>query len=367
MSYPAPIQLVNLDWLSFSVLMARTDKERLEGTTLNTPQGYALREYMGTNMYKRRAILYTLEGDKVLTLLFEPHSKVIHPDSLFCEVANPLLYNGLYKGVLDILMAIHPYSWQSLSRLDICCDFNPSSRQFEIIDMLQEGKAYVQGKREGSMFHTFAQGAKVQRKPKQLSWGAPTTDIKYKLYNKSLEIYQPDSKGRTWCSKPYIATEWRKNALDERNVWRLEVSIMGSSSYTWHDEKLAWHTTQRDNFEPLYYDLCATRWVVRKNEGHKYKKYDTILPFLAIPDTPHVRLRAVPPVNEVHHTDHAVTLRALMKELDRDEVRCNKLIRDNLLHSTMSVIAAANLDGYFYRCTGKNFDEWAAEYIDNCP
>ena len=84
--------VINIDWFSFSVLLALSDEEKAHGISLRCPDGYQMVEYSGTNLYKNRYILYSQYGDKVLTLLTTPHSKIIKPESMFVEVANRWLY-----------------------------------------------------------------------------------------------------------------------------------------------------------------------------------------------------------------------------------------------------------------------------------
>lgn len=361
------IQITNCDWVSFSCAMILTEWERTHGAIMQQPAGYKLvQQKVGTNLFKRRAILFNEMGDKVITILWQPFSSVIHPDTLFVEIANRYLYTG-FQNIPQLIQEIHPHVFASLSRLDICTDFNPTKSQTAVIDMLQSGKAYIQGKREGAMFHNYQQASYVERMPKQLNWGSPQTLIKFKLYNKTLEIHSQDSKGRVWCNKPYIESMWLLNGLRADNVWRLEVSIMSSSTQQWRGTRLDWTTTQETNYTPLFYDLVATRFVVRKNEGHKNKRYDTILPFLDIPNCHHYRLKKADPHEEQKHTDHAVTLRNLMKELERPEIQCNRTLANTLISSVAILLDTAKLHGYFLRSMGVDFDKWQENYFQNLP
>lgn len=360
-------QITNCDWLSFSVRMKLSDYELATRPKFNIPQGYILQHYSGTNLYKQRAILYTENGDKVLTLLYEPHSRIICRDSLFVEVANRLLYTN-FDYILDLLQHLHDWTWQSLSRFDIATDFNPTDSQFHIIDMLQSGSAYVSGKREGSMFHDYQQGDKINRIARCLSWGSKYSDVKFKLYNKSKEIFETDDKGRQWCNKPYIHSMWLSNGLDPKQVWRLEVSIMGAASYQWHGQKLSWNITHPAEYHELFYDLYTTRFQIRANQGHQYKRYDKLLDFLQVPaDIDKERLRKADPEAPQKHTDHAATIRNLMKELERPETQCNRIIVSTLLDALKTTISAANLESYFQRSMGKGFDEWSEDYCRALP
>ena len=361
--------VTNIDWLSYSVNLIQTDAERLGGVLFTPPHGYILKYFDGgTNLYKHRAILFSQEGDKVLTLLWQPHSNIINPNSMFVEVANRLLYCDMLYKVPTLVDALHMNVFTSLSRLDLATDFNPTAEQYNIIARLNDGTAYAQGKREGAQFHDYQQGKNIERVPRQLSWGSKASNIKWKLYNKTKEITEIDPKGRTWCNKPYIKNMWLQNGIDaNRDVWRLEVSIMSASTHQWRGEKLAWAITDPGEFTLLFYDLLATRFVIRANEGHDNKRYDHILDFLPIPTTEHYRLRRTDPQTEQHHTDHAATLRNLMKELDRPETQCNHTIANTLLHTLGSVISSAKLEAYFHRATGKTWDDWREEYEKNLP
>lgn len=360
------IQLTNLDWLSFTCLMTMTQYEYATEPILQQPEGYVLQYFSGTNLFKRRAILFSEYGDKILTLLYQPHSNIIDASSLFVEVANKVLYCR-YDYILDLLQQIHSIVWGSLSRIDIATDFNPTRHQQFVIDGLQSGELYISGKREGSLFHDYKQGQKIQRVARCMSWGSKYSDVKFKLYNKTKEIHEIDANGRTWINKPYIVNQWESYGLNPNNVWRLEASIMGASAYTWHDEKLNWNITTPVLFTDLFYDLVAHRFTIRKNEGHQNKRYDHIVNFLQIPDVAHYRLRKADPEEEQRHTDHASTLRNLIKELEKPETQCNETIVAHLLNTTRAVIGTARLDGYFLRAMGLNFEEWEKQYLEKLP
>lgn len=362
---PQPIP-INIDWLAFSVLLALDDTERHEGIKLYTPEGYTLRKFSGTNIYQNRAILFNEFGDKTLTLLYNPHSKIIAPNSMYVEVANRELYTDL-KPILDLVADIHDASFQSMSRIDLCGDFAPTEKQLSVIKSLQAGDIYAQGKREGSMFHTYERNqgteGKQIRTPKCMSWGSMNSDVKFKLYNKTKEITETDTQGRQFCNKPYIPAMWRENGLPTNtDIWRLEVSITGASSYAYRGEKIDWNITDPTNFTPLYWDMVANRFTLRHNQGHKYTKNDQIAAFLPIPPPPHYRIRKLEPHAEQHHTDHAVTLRSLMKELDRPEIQSCPTLATSLLNTLEDVITHARLEGYFLRAVGSSFGSWRREF-----
>lgn len=363
-----PIQITNCDWLSFSVKMLLDAEEAHTAPRLTTPQGCSLVEFPGTNMYKKRAILYDNNGDKLLTLLWQPHSHIIDSSSLFVEVANPLLYSGKYRAVPELLQQIHPHTWQSLSRLDLCTDFQPTTAQYAVIDMLQDGSVYVQGKRTGTMWHSFAAASKfVKRTPHQLTWGSGLSQIKWKLYNKTNEIYQRTPDGRLWCSKPYIAEMWKLNGLrPDLDTWRAEVSIMGSSTLQWRGQRLGWDTLKDpDTLNALYYDLYTTRMKMRLNQGHDNKRYDKEIEFLQTPDTAGSRVQKAPPSRDTTRVAYAPTIRTLVQQLERTEVRINPNINEPLLATLRHITLSAGLRGYFAAMVGQDIESYIQEYTEN--
>lgn len=357
-------EVINLDWLSYSGRLVMTDIERATFAQMNAPANCSIKEFPGTNIFKKRHIVYNEGGDKLATLLTYPYSRIVHGETLFIEIANKWLYVG-FEPIRQFLQQCHEHTFANLSRIDICADFNPTPEQVQIIDGLQAGTAYVQGKREGSMFHTYTQQKRVGRAPKCMSWGSPATQIKFKLYNKTLEIHPTDPNGRVWCSKPYIESQWVLNGLDPRNVWRLEVSINNASTLEWRGQHLTWDTiADPATYTSLFYDLVATRFVIRANEGHENKRYDKILPFLHIPTDDHSRVHKAAPEDARKHTDHVATIRALVKELDRPEVQANARVALPLIDTLAQIVKATHLEAYLSAVVGKPLDDYFTDYLD---
>lgn len=363
--------LINLDWLSFSVILAYTEEERIfQHANLHQPKGIRLVECdSGTPQYRRRVLVITEKGDKLLTLLLEPYAKIIHPQSMFVEVANANLYDTIgVDWLLDLIETIHLYSFQSLSRLDIAADFQPTTDQYDIIKQLAAGTAYVQGKGDGAMFHRFRRPTgRVEREPKQIGWGSKHSAIKWKLYNKSLEITEKDPAGRVWCTKPYIPEAWSSAGIPvDGDVWRLEMSLTGASSYDWRGEKLGWDITERAKFEAIYWDMIRSRFTIRANEGHACRKNDTQLHLLSIPErTSRIRKRIGD--GDPLHTEYAATLRAAIKEIERPEVSANPAMLSAWLDVAASTITHGNLGGYFYRAFGRSWEDYAASLATPLP
>lgn len=364
-------ELVNIDWLSFSVSMALTEEERRTGAVLNCPQGYSLVELGGTNIYKRRYFVMSAQGEKLLTLLLEPHSQVIDKADMFVEVANKWLYFDL-SWVMPLVCQIHECAWKSLSRLDICCDFVPNVRQQAIMEGLGSCQYYVSGKRQGVSFYDInipSEGGQVKTRWYDMNWGSKGSNLKWKMYWKSrevTEVSEVEGKEVSWCTKPYIQQQWRNLGWDLENVWRLEFSVTSGNKYRWHGERVdIWRLQEEGYAERLFWDVYDTRFVIRANQGHKCRKWDELCPLFITPQRDVYRLREREYDSQTEYHEFVSSLRAAMKQLQEPSVRGFRQMREVWLAATENTIETGNLRPYFYRTFGKEWEEWRDEYLDN--
>lgn len=366
--------IVNLDWLAFSIRLIPSIFEKENHTWILEnlePYGYKVIEYPGTNVYKRRAIIYNAEGEKMITLLFDPHSRVIPYDSCLVEVANKwlysshvLFYNTEYSKhslawVLDLIQHVHFYRITNLSRIDICADFQCSDKQYEFIRRLADNTYYVQKYREGSMFHDYKPSDYWLRAPKCLSWGSKRSNVKWKLYNKSLEVFEWVKEGDKmvkYCHKPYIVDEWRESGFDVDKVWRLEVSITPAEKYLFHDKRISYgNITNQFYIDDLFISLYQNRFVCRRNQGHKDRTNDErvfLLPNQGLTD----RLRVAPPKDSREIAEYVSCLRSAMLQLSKPEVQVNDQMKRLWMSTAESCVYIGRLEKYFHDTYGKPID-----------
>ena len=107
--------LLNCDWLGLSLHLAGEPKP---------VDGYIWREYTATNVWNKRRVLWTEDGDRVLTLLSEPRSAIISKSAALCEIENEWLYHGGgHQRILDVLEKSVYFNITGISRLDLAVDF----------------------------------------------------------------------------------------------------------------------------------------------------------------------------------------------------------------------------------------------------
>lgn len=321
------------------------------------------REYSATNVWNKRRILYTEDGDKVLTLLNDPRSAIIAKNAALLEIENEWLYHGGgYWRILDTLRSSVFFEVIGISRLDLCVDFVPTKSQSATIDNLYNGKYYVVGKRNGSNFWSRNKNPKLQADwlnreiPHNQSWGHKTSAIKWKLYYKSKELL--DAMGGKFYDKPYIVDMWRINGLDTSNVWRLEVSMKHLNDYSIYGHPISLEWLESNQLE-LFCQMYNQRFQIRKNQGHIDRSNDDEVEFLPIPSIVKTFQRNDPKSNR-QHNGRITLLRHLVQSLDDEQVLLDSVSRNAVFEHISSILNRDNLHNYFLAITGQWFDEWVA-------
>lgn len=354
---------INCDWLQWSVRLIEPEPE------LQCPDGYRLEILQGTNIYRNRAICYDDKGRKWLTMLWSPYSSVLDVRVMVVQAANWLLYSDAGGSVMDVLMSIVDCEFNSMGRLDICCDFQMSDRIMEILKHLNSGHYYVQGKKAGSSWWHQPKSNESSFFKKNLhcqTWGSATSEIKWKIYYKSLEINAMDGEIHK-CDKPWIFSEWDAAGLDVKNVWRIEVSLCGACCLRWDDKMIslsdalsgAWLTN-------VFGDMLEKRFVIRKNQGRRdgHHNNDQRVPLFPMPwSSIHLawmRPRDVPPASAA-----IVSVRRLLRCLDDASSMANPVVFNSIANSVCDIVESEDLTEWFESRFGCNPESYFSGLSEN--
>lgn len=113
----------------------------------------------------------------------------------------------------------HNYTYKSISRIDLCLDFNVFDRGDKPEKVLND---YMEGKISKINQCNIGAHGKDRwdgRVWNSLKWGSPNSMVSTKLYNKSLELKETKDKF-------YIRDQWKAAGLrDDIPIWRVEFSI----------------------------------------------------------------------------------------------------------------------------------------------
>lgn len=351
--------LQSTDWMAVSIIL---DDELPH----DAPPNHFWQVYdHGTPVWNHRACLFNEYGEKVLTLLAKPkQTTFLQPRQGLVEIANEWLYRGVgVGGALDELHWCCPFTVTGLSRLDLCMDFVPTPEQCDIIKGLSRKEYYVSGKRNRSEFCSTPSESWVPPVwrgwcPHQQAWGHKTTQVKWKLYYKSKELRD---NGKGWFDKPYIVDGWRHYGLDENNVWRLEVSMTDCNSLLREGAEITYSKWAADEMG-IFAAMYCSRFVIRKNEHHKDKTNDTIVPFLPIDTVSRVRCKRYE--SETGRSARIGLLRSLIKYGEQEEVFMDATASAALTEHVENLVNHDNLERYFESAVGMSLGQWTKQMVE---
>lgn len=227
------IYVLSIDWLSvFGIFAGGGDTwQPMESTEFTYK-----RETFGTRCFSvfHRVRIANCEGgwDEFAEVQSVPYSSILPPYAIIIRFVNRVLYMPDFWQVVERFLSLNQIEIRGITRIDICADFN----QFATIDpkALIEGFAGKRfrhiGRGVGSLgFNHGVHNGDYGVNYTGLTFGTHASDAHVYLYDKTFELL-------TQGDKPWIRERWKRVGLDERNVWRLEVSIK-SAGLKFKDKK----------------------------------------------------------------------------------------------------------------------------------
>lgn len=274
---------INLDWLELYCL-----ESGLQPMTASFFEslGYKVnkRDY-GTPIYRE---MFTIlkDGKDWIEVRRDPYSKkgeggFLHPLSCHIRMANEFLYTDSPIDEMRAFLIAHDFKYKSISRIDICMDFNEFDESLKVKDFIQK---YVEGnisKINQSRLQLHGEDNWTKRTWNSFKWGAPTSAFSTKLYNKSMELRQGKDK-------PYIKQAWLDAGLNiAKDVWRIEFSTSSQAQTRVskrENEAFRLHITHYDNRHKLlmrfaelyekYFDFRLVEKIKQEDGSYKLKRKD---------------------------------------------------------------------------------------------
>lgn len=347
---------INCDWLQYSVTLKSAAPELL------CPNGYRLELCQGNNIFKERALLFSPDGRKVLTMLWAPYSSVISPLVMTVQVANEWLYQGGIASSISLIKQVVECEFNNMGRIDICCDFEANEYHLKFFKHLNSNHYYVQGKSEGAVWwHRKSNDNFEHKQIHCMAWGSPHSEIKVKLYDKSRELGILDG-GES--EKPWISKQWELAGLNKMRVWRLEFSLCGAGQLRWNDEVISLEKIESPSWlMRVFFDLYHTRFVTRINQGRKSKEHnrDAHVWLLSLP-TDGEHLAWFESKEEKPESKPAIVLlRALMRQFDNEFVMASVHTFNQCANTVIDLVRQANLYDYFEAIFGMGCNQYMAQ------
>lgn len=242
MQVPNQSRCVNLDWLEVHCMEPSGDPHdanyfRRVGLTVSE------RDY-GTRVYKEMFTVNDVHGNPFVEVRRAPYSTGyggIHAvEECHLRLVNAACYLDNAAGMMQNFIDTYHYTVNRISRVDICLDFERFDEGDDPAVFLSRYLRQVYSKiNQGNI---TAHGADRWNGQvwNSVSWGAPTSAIGTKFYNKTMELYDPATGT---YRKPHIRYAWLKCGLIDDfhkvmkqgkdgwytpQIWRVEFSIRSS-------------------------------------------------------------------------------------------------------------------------------------------
>lgn len=240
---PTPqTRCVNLDWLEVHCLepfgQPRTaDYFRSVGLVV------VERPY-GTRVYKEMFTIQDDAGQPFLEVRRNPASQLpdgIHlPEECHLRLTNYACYHDDAAQLLQEFIEHFGYTFTRITRVDICLDFEYFDYGDDPQSFLSRYLKHRYSKINQGNIHAHGADRWNGQEWNSLSWGAPSSDIGTKFYNKTMELFDPSSGS---YKKPYIRYAWFQCGLIDDfvantklkdgvpytpQIWRVEFSIRSS-------------------------------------------------------------------------------------------------------------------------------------------
>ena len=234
-----PTRCVNLDWLEVCALEPIDSPHdpnyfRACGFVVEV-RGY------GTKVWEEMFTLLGEDGLGFIEVRRKPKSEIIAQNICHLRLVNRACYFPDAADLMKQFLDQYGYEFHHITRVDICLDFEKFDYGDDPQVFLQRYIEKKYSKINQANIATRGADKWEGRDWNSVSWGAPSSDIGTKFYNKTMELYDPITKR---YGKPYIRQQWEAAGMVDDGtmmikydktgkpytpqIWRVEFSIRSS-------------------------------------------------------------------------------------------------------------------------------------------
>lgn len=234
------------------------------------------REY-GTRVYRQMFVLLGTDGEELLEVRRDPASQGLYGihdmNECHLRLKNRTCYFDDAAASFENFLNINGYTDIRISRVDICLDFVKFDRGDDPQAFVRRYFRHKYAKINQGRISSHGEDTWNGQEWNSLSWGSKLSAVTTKLYNKTMELYDPklDRYG-----KPYIRQAWYIAGLIDNiervtmndvpvNVWRVEFSLRSAVK----------------NWVPIIIDGKEKNYQSLRNTLDCYKGRDRILVMFA--------------------------------------------------------------------------------------
>lgn len=271
------IRCINVDWLT---LYGSIDDHDIFRKVMRNSGFTRIQNQKSTNNFSIwDSFVCEKSSRKYLELCYCPYSirsenggGIFDKKDCTIQLCNKWLYSpdGLEKFMSLISSA--GFKYKSISKIDICYDFQRFDNNMTPQTLIKGFFACKYWK-VGLVKCSSYQKQSTTMEYSGIYFGAPTSGVKVRLYNKSLEL-------REQKDKPYIRDSWYECGLNtNKDTWRLEISIRPSGKsmvQLTSGEILSLKPRDiisRNSLRDIFFSYACHYFKFRHNNGKTLKKY----------------------------------------------------------------------------------------------
>lgn len=229
---------INIDWLE---VHAREPIERPHNADYFRQCGMIVheREY-GTRVYREMFVIDGTDGQPLLEVRRNPASQGLNGihdmNETHIRLVNRTCYYDNAVTLFAEFLAQHDYSDVRISRVDLCLDFTEFDKGDNPQAFVRRYFRHKYAKINQGRISSHGEDGWNGQEWNSLAWGAKNSPVSTKLYNKTMELYDPksDSYGKPWIRQAWmicgLVDDWQRCTVggEKVDVWRVEFSVRSS-------------------------------------------------------------------------------------------------------------------------------------------
>lgn len=264
------MRILNIDWLEIYCIEQLDEPRNAE---FFKSKGFEVKERdYGTPIYKE---MFTIceNGNPYIEIRRDPYSVksmggIMQDGSCHIRLCNESCYHDNPIDEMRTFILTYDFVYKSIARIDICLDFNVFDNGWTPQRFINSYMRSNISKVNQTNVSCHGSDCWDGRSFNSLKWGAVTSPISTKLYNKTLEMKQGEDKSyiRQWwmCGGDFVGMALKPDevtGLDmTKDVWRLEFSIKAQAQARkrkhGNEEKFTLHLFDYDTKEKLWMRFC---------------------------------------------------------------------------------------------------------------
>lgn len=226
------MRCVNIDWLE--VYAFEDDTHYPMNADYFRSRGYIVHERgYGTRVYSEMFTIEDRDGNRFVEVRRNPQSgesEFTGLSELSCHLrlVNRACYSNTAVRDMAEFMVEHGYIFQRIFRIDVCYDFLKFDSGDDPARFLRRYIENKFSKVNQCKVRVIGDDSWASFDWESVSWGAPTSMVSTKIYNKTKELKAAGNK-KPWIVQAWVADELIDNPIDPPDVWRIEFSLRSSA------------------------------------------------------------------------------------------------------------------------------------------